>query len=121
MFCLVAVVHFAYLRAPIPPRVLCKMLSTLRLQCSCSSALEPYSRNESLLPVQELMEHMKRTGSIRDFPGAEPVDREEMLYMECDILAPCATEKVINLDNAQLIKAKVCVCDFILALCLPTS
>lgn len=61
---------------------------------------------------------MKRTGSIRGFPGAEPADREEMLYMDCDILALCATEKVIHLDNAEMIKAKVCdcVCHFILAL-----
>ena len=53
------------------------------------------------------MEHVKRTGSIKDFPGTQPVDREELLATECDILAPCATEKAIHLENADKIKAKV--------------
>lgn len=56
---------------------------------------------------QELMEHVKRTGSIKDFPGTQLVDREELLLTECDILAPCAVEKSIHLENADRVKAKV--------------
>ncbi|XP_052125681.1 glutamate dehydrogenase, mitochondrial-like [Frankliniella occidentalis] len=64
-------------------------------------------RNCQGINPHELMEHLKKTGSIRDFPGSEAVDRDELLCAECDILAPCATEKVVHLDNAGNIKAKI--------------
>ena len=49
----------------------------------------------------------KATGSITGFPGAEPIDRQEALYLECDVLLPAAKENVIHSGNAHKIKAKI--------------
>jgi glutamate dehydrogenase (NAD(P)+) len=59
------------------------------------------------LDVEKLMEHRRDTGSIRGFPGAEDVDKEEALLMNCDVLIPAARENVITSSNADRIKAKV--------------
>ena len=59
------------------------------------------SFNVSLLQVEE-------TGSIKDFPGAEMTDRD-LLHEPCDILIPCAVERVITSDNVNKIQAKIIV------------
>ena len=41
------------------------------------------------------------------FPGAEAYTGESLLTEKCDILVPCAVEKVINASNAHKIQAKV--------------
>lgn len=46
-------------------------------------------------------------GSIVGFPGAEEYKGESLLFEECDILVPAATEKAIHKGNAHKIKAKV--------------
>jgi glutamate dehydrogenase/leucine dehydrogenase len=59
------------------------------------------------LHVAKLMMHKERTGSVRDFPGSEPITPEELLALECDILIPAALENAIDGDNAPNIRAKV--------------
>jgi glutamate dehydrogenase (NAD(P)+) len=49
----------------------------------------------------------KETGSITGFPGAEPIDRLEALYLDCDVLLPAAKENVIHSGNAHKIKARI--------------
>ena len=46
-------------------------------------------------------------GTIVGFPGAEPYTGESLLFEDCDILVPAASEKQITSDNANKIKAKV--------------
>lgn len=46
-------------------------------------------------------------GTIVGYPGAKPYSGEGLLFEPCDILVPCAVEKVITKDNANKIKAKV--------------
>jgi glutamate dehydrogenase (NAD(P)+) len=41
------------------------------------------------------------------FKGAEARDPKELLTVECEILAPCATENVITSKNVNNIKAKI--------------
>ena len=46
-------------------------------------------------------------GTVVGFPGAEPYTGESLLFEDCDILVPAASEKQITSDNADRIKAKV--------------
>jgi len=55
-----------------------------------------------------LQDWVEETGSIKDFPGAEMTDRD-LLHEPCDILIPCAVERVITSDNVNKIQAKIIV------------
>ncbi|MBY0506349.1 MAG: Glu/Leu/Phe/Val dehydrogenase [Bryobacteraceae bacterium] len=66
--------------------------------------------NSHGLDIEKLMQHRKETGSIVDFAGADNVDKDEALTMECDILLPAAKENVITSRNAARIRAKV-ICE----------
>lgn len=59
------------------------------------------------LDIEKLMDHRRETGSIRGFPDAEDVDKDEALLMNCDVLIPAARENVITSANAHRIKAKI--------------
>jgi glutamate dehydrogenase (NAD(P)+) len=59
------------------------------------------------LDVAALAAHRKETGSITGFPGGEDMDREEALFLECDVLLPAATENVITSGNAGHLRCKI--------------
>lgn len=67
------------------------------------------SANGKPLPIKELVAHVKKTGSVIMFPGAEPIDNHDLLLLDCDVLVPAALECVLNHDNAERVKAKVIV------------
>ncbi|MEL4441840.1 glutamate dehydrogenase, partial [Shewanella algae] len=52
---------------------------------------------------------MKEHKVIKGFPDAKPITNEELLEVDCDVLAPCALEAVIHGGNADRIKAKIIV------------
>ena len=64
-----------------------------------------YNRNG--LDILALMEHRKETGSIRDYPGGENVDRHEAMFLPCDVLLPAATENVITSANANRLRCRI--------------
>src|SRR5690606_2980236 len=47
------------------------------------------------------------TGSVRGFPGAQPIDNRTLLELPCDILVPAALENQITEENAENIQAKI--------------
>jgi len=55
----------------------------------------------------EVAAYKKKTGSIINLPGGEPVTNEEILELDVDILVPAALEDVITEKNARKIKAKL--------------
>jgi glutamate dehydrogenase (NAD(P)+) len=65
--------------------------------------------NKDGIDVSELMEHRARKGTIHGFAGAEAVDKDELLTMQCDVLIPAATENVITSRNADRVQAKVLI------------
>jgi len=63
--------------------------------------------NKDGIDISELLEHRARRGTIHGFSGAEAVDKDELLTMQCDVLIPAATENVITSRNADRIKARI--------------
>lgn len=64
--------------------------------------------NEKGLNVPKVLSHLKETGSILNFPDSKNIKRtESALEFNCDILIPAALENVININNANKIKAKI--------------
>ncbi len=66
-------------------------------------------RNPNGLDIPAVVEHVKKTGSVRDFPESEAIGNTELLESECDILVPAALENQITSANANRIRAKVIV------------
>ncbi|NTU93115.1 MAG: Glu/Leu/Phe/Val dehydrogenase [Chlorobiaceae bacterium] len=54
-----------------------------------------------------VVEHKRRTGSVRGFPGAEPLANGDLLELDVTTLVPAALEGEITCRNAQRIKARI--------------
>src|SRR5687767_16008077 len=53
-----------------------------------------------------LLEHLKKTGSVVGFAGAQPLTTSIIEY-DCDILIPAALENQITTENASRVKARI--------------
>ena len=58
------------------------------------------------LDLPALMGHVERSGSVVDFPGADPVDNEQLLALDVDVLIPAAVEGVLNSSTAPSVQAR---------------
>ena len=65
--------------------------------------------NEDGLNYDEVLAHKQKTGSVIDFPGAEPITNEALLELDVTVSIPSALESVITDRNAADIKAKIIV------------
>jgi glutamate dehydrogenase (NAD(P)+) len=65
--------------------------------------------NSQGLDIRALEQHVKETGSVVGFPGADPISNKDILEQPCDILLPAATGSQIREDNADRIQAQVVV------------
>jgi glutamate dehydrogenase (NAD(P)+) len=63
--------------------------------------------NPAGIDIEALMRHRTATGSILDFPGGENMDRNEALFLECDVLLPAAKENVITSQNAARLRCRI--------------
>ena len=64
--------------------------------------------DENGIDVQDLKDHITRTGSVKNYGPAEFIeDGKSLLYRECDILIPAAMENQITHENADKVKAKL--------------
>ena len=63
--------------------------------------------NKDGIDIPAALRHLQSTRSFEDFPGVDRVTNAELLELECDVLAPCATENQIRSENAHRIKCKV--------------
>ncbi len=62
--------------------------------------------DEQGLDIKAVMEHKKKTGSVKDFANAKNIGSDEVLTLDVDVVVPSALENAINKDNADQIKAK---------------
>jgi glutamate dehydrogenase (NAD(P)+) len=59
------------------------------------------------LDIRELTTHVRATGSVVGFPGAEPISNAELLELPCEILIPAAVGSQITVHNADRIRARI--------------
>jgi glutamate dehydrogenase (NAD(P)+) len=62
--------------------------------------------HEGLIPY-EVREHKRRTGSVVGYKYADTIDRDDLVTVDCDVLAPAALEEAIRPDNADRIRANL--------------
>ena len=62
------------------------------------------------LDVPAALAYKAEHGSFEDFRGGDALTNEELLVLDCDVLAPCALEQVLTADNAADVKARI-VCE----------
>ena len=66
--------------------------------------------NSNGIDVETAIAHKQETGALDGLKDAEKISDEELLLLECDVLAPCALEQVITTENADKIKARI-ICE----------
>jgi glutamate dehydrogenase (NAD(P)+) len=66
--------------------------------------------NANGLDVDLALAHKQETGQLQGLKDTESITNDELLVLDCDVLAPCALEQVITSENADRIKAKV-ICE----------
>jgi glutamate dehydrogenase (NAD(P)+) len=59
--------------------------------------------------VANALAHKQETGRLDGLKDAETITNEELLLLDCDVLAPCALEQVITSENADKVKAAIIV------------
>jgi len=57
----------------------------------------------------KVLEHKKKTGTVKGYPEAENISNRELLELDVDFLIPAAIERQITEENAGNVKAKVIV------------
>jgi glutamate dehydrogenase (NAD(P)+) len=66
--------------------------------------------NPDGIDVDAAIAHKREHGVLAGLPDTEEITNDELLVLDCDVLAPCALEQVITTDNADKIKAGI-VCE----------
>jgi len=87
-----------------------KLMSRAGMKIICVIEYDGAVYNPHGIDIAALLEHRKETGSITHFPGGEDVDKDEAMFLECDVLVPAAKENVIHSQNADRVRAKI-ICE----------
>lgn len=61
------------------------------------------------LNIPELVAYYSTNKSLEGFPKSKKITNDELLALECDVLAPCALDGAINSKNVASIKTKIIV------------
>jgi glutamate dehydrogenase (NAD(P)+) len=63
--------------------------------------------NANGINIPEALKYLHENKTFEGYAGADRVGNSELLEIECDVLAPCATENQITSENADRIKCKI--------------
>ncbi|HEY4681868.1 MAG TPA: Glu/Leu/Phe/Val dehydrogenase [Candidatus Acidoferrales bacterium] len=63
--------------------------------------------HEKGLDVPKLLDLTSHGRFVKDFKEGQPVDRSEILFLDCDVLMPAAVENQITSKNANRVQAKI--------------
>lgn len=66
--------------------------------------------NKKGIDVEKALAWVQSNRTLAGFPGAEKINTDELLELECDVLVPAAKEDQITHLNAPKIKAKI-ICE----------
>ena len=53
------------------------------------------------------VDHKRANATFEGFAGGETISNDDLLLVDCDVLAPCALEQVITVENAEQVKASI--------------
>jgi len=84
-----------------------KLMSAIGFKIVCIIEYDGAVYNPKGLDIAAFQEHRRETGSITGFAGGEDMDKDEALFLECEVLIPAATEDVIHSGNADRIRCKI--------------
>ena len=65
--------------------------------------------NANGVDVAAAFAHKRAGGALADLTGGDVISNDELLLLDCDVLAPCALEQVITTDNADQVRARLIV------------
>jgi glutamate dehydrogenase (NAD(P)+) len=65
--------------------------------------------NSNGIDVAAAFAHKQAGGPLSDLKGGDAISNDELVLLDCDVLAPCALEQVITDANAADVKAKLIV------------
>jgi glutamate dehydrogenase (NAD(P)+) len=65
--------------------------------------------NPDGIDVANALAHKQETGRLDGLKDTESITNDELLLLDCDVLAPCALEQVITSANADKIKASIII------------
>ena len=63
--------------------------------------------NPKGLDVPAVLAYKQETHSLRGFRGGDAITNEDLILLDCDVLAPAALEQVITAYNASKVKAQI--------------
>jgi glutamate dehydrogenase (NAD(P)+) len=63
--------------------------------------------NPNGIDIPEALKYLQVNKTFDGYAGVDRVANNELLEIECDVLAPCATENQITSENAAKIKCKI--------------
>ena len=63
--------------------------------------------NENGINIEDALAYVAKNRFLEGYTEGDTVGGDEILEMDCDVLAPCALENVITRKNAGSIKAKI--------------
>ena len=66
--------------------------------------------NPDGIDVDAAIAHKRQHGVLAGMPDTEEITNDDLLLLDCDVLAPCALEQVITSENADKIRAGM-VCE----------
>jgi glutamate dehydrogenase (NAD(P)+) len=66
--------------------------------------------NEKGIDVPAALRHKAEHGTLEGLADTDALSNDELIVLDCDVLAPCALEQVITRENADRLRAKI-VCE----------
>ncbi len=61
------------------------------------------------IDIDALLVHVQSNGTVKGYPGAEPIPGDDLLTLDVDVLMPAALGDVITSDNVEEVRAEIII------------